>query len=293
MLTGSDQALLPPLPLLLRRLAHHEDSAHLAGFALDHTALPLCCQIADVPALSHSETALPENATWTVHDQQVQLIQHEDGTPPPSGAQEQSLSTDHVTGTLQVNYNTDRTLDGRFLNALRLQEARAIIDQQQAGDWDRLLEHDPSMPPLSALNGEPLDQFADSWQAWNPLPIHHHCLIQAPLGSGRAPWALIDDDGGQYPIQVVQSPTGQQVLSQVPLGPLECRRLYPHDDPVDACWWEVSPNYSTMVAYAWNSLTKVAFAVHTGRHFSSLGGAWVHARARWRSVWVLFRVSCR
>ena len=231
MLTGSDQALLPPLPLLLHRLAHSEDTADLAGFAHDHPVLPLCCQIADLTTLTHHDNSLPSQAKWTVKDQHVSLQQ----------ADADDDAAVELTGALDVELNSGRPVDGRFLNALRLQEARAVIDQQKAGDWDRLLQHDPSMPPLSALNGEPLDQFADSWQAWNPLPIQHNCLIQAPLDGGRAPWALIDDEGGQYPIQVVQSPTGQQVLSQVPLGPLECRRLYPHDDPVDACWWEVSP----------------------------------------------------
>lgn len=80
------------------------------------------------------------------------------------------------------------------------------------------------------------DAAATGYGAWNPLPFARRCMISMPIGSDPAPRAFIDENGARFPAQIA----GSDVLMELPLGALECRKLQPLPDPVAGCHWEVS-----------------------------------------------------
>ena len=114
MITGSDQALLPPLALWLQRLGHLGQpgdtgvlhAEQLARFSWDHLALPACCYLADVTHLGHRDPQLPQVCTW--HNQQFDVTLH--GLPSGAAAEENESKTQQkMCGRSQKHLRSSRT----------------------------------------------------------------------------------------------------------------------------------------------------------------------------------------
>ncbi len=114
-----------------------------------------------------------------------------------------------------------------------------------AADWQPILVALAAggverLPPLAARLGHP--EGADAtWGAWNPLPFARRLIAALPAGAETPPWSLLDADGARYPVQVAEGAFGRELLVPLELGALECRRLLPGTEMVDAAHWEVAP----------------------------------------------------
>lgn len=131
-----------------------------------------------------------------------------------------------------------------LLDLARLEDASGMHDAQTAGAaWEYILAAvgmaaPPRVPPLASRSIATATGQAHLG-AWNPLPFARYATVSLPMGDD-APWAVEDDSGARHPVQVVEGPLGRELLTVLPFGALEGRRLTPLDDPVPGCHWEVS-----------------------------------------------------
>lgn len=118
----------------------------------------------------------------------------------------------------------------------RLEDAAAALAGGGGARWEDLLAaldrgHAPRAP---VLRPRPAD---GAGGAWNPLPFPREAVVALPADA--RPWGLVDGRGRRHPAQVVEGPTGSELLASLPLGALECTTLAPLDEPVAGSHWEV------------------------------------------------------
>ena len=129
------------------------------------------------------------------------------------------------------------------MNVARLEDAQSVIDCSSGADWNQILQAvgltEPSalspiirIPEIGADNNQ--------LQVWNPLPIKRHCPVSLPKPSGTPPWGLKDQHGNHFPVQITEGAFGPEMLSMIPLGPLECVSLETYDTPVSGSYWEIN-----------------------------------------------------
>lgn len=232
---------LPPYPVLLRFL-ELQSRTGIGTVALPrwpgaHPQLPPLLALAGIDRLRAPVPARgwPRNWHWVDPDGgriQVTASSHGRGGGP-----------DHAA-PIPLTRGAARSKDSRTLYAqcalARYEDAAAVVGGGDGAAWNLLLAsiaRPTAPPPVASRSGD----HDGAIHAWNPLPLSRRCSIAVGAAPGSAPWGLRDQDGRSYPIQLAEGPLGRQFLSVIDLGPLECRRLEPLDDPVPGAHWEVSP----------------------------------------------------
>ena len=125
-----------------------------------------------------------------------------------------------------------------LLDLARLEDATSCLGVGSGAAWDQVLTAlgagvPPRVPPmLRQARGDFLG-------AWNPLPIERDLVVS--LGGIGKPWGVRDHEGRTYPAQVVEGPTGEEVLTTLRLGAFQCVTLEALEDPVADAAWEVEP----------------------------------------------------
>ncbi|MDA3961739.1 MAG: hypothetical protein PF961_13195 [Planctomycetota bacterium] len=236
-----DGGHLPPLPWLLRFLELHARTGtqrlQCARWPGANPILPELLSLAGIEGLvaPSPQRGWPRNWRWTA----------------PSGARTQVFASakgkgggpDHA-GLVPSKAEGQRSKAlanlQRQCHLARYEDAAAVLSGGTGVAWNLLIASidDPASPPPVVAGRQSHNEAVI--HAWNPLALQRRCTVSVPATPGLAPWGLRDASGRSYPIQLAEGPLGRQFLSVVDLGPLECRRLEPIDDPVPGAHWEVS-----------------------------------------------------
>ena len=127
-----------------------------------------------------------------------------------------------------------------WCDVARLQDASACLHAGDGAMWKPILAaaaagRTQRLPPMCTRQEDP----NASAGAWNPLAQARTALVTLPVGS--RPWTLRASDGSLHPAQVVEGPSGPELVVALPLGALECTKLSEHAEPVAGPAWEVGP----------------------------------------------------
>ena len=225
-----DNGALPPSPVLLALLRHGESICESDCLPHSNGLLPDLLHLADINQLTIHAEGLQEAWTWSgLGNQQITVnaTDSDDLLPLVSGSQIHYQEGTH-----------GRSVRKSCLNTLRQLDAYAVCSDTEASSpqqWEQLWNGEQvEMPPITG------SVYADHFPIWNPLAIQRQGTVHIPLGSRQAPWALVDDEGRQYPVQVVEGPLGRDMLVSCDLGPLACKHLTAIDDPVSGAHWEAN-----------------------------------------------------
>ncbi len=227
---------LPPVALLLRWLgqARPAPAARLDALPPGNGSLPDLLRLGGIAQLVHGGL---EAFRWEGCAGARVLV---DG----DGDEDAPLHHGHLPA--DATWGDEASAIHGLIDLARLEDASAALADGSAAPragaaWDHILAAAGMVrtPPIPPLAGHGL---ADAGQlgAWNPLPFARRQVVSLPMPPGTAPWGLRDQRGARHPVQVVEGPRGQELLVELALGALECRRFAPDDDPVAGANWEVS-----------------------------------------------------
>ena len=235
----SDTGLLPSM-LTLRYLATVCDSDEafmLDGLPSGNGSLPDLLHLAGIEQVTLADHIdYPCPIRWQGHGGgQIELHSYHDGKHLRA---HHGKLPNHGQGWIEADN------EGLFLiHVARLEDAQSVMDGSEGADWQHILqalgvtEQTALSPIIRDSSG-----FHESGhlQVWNPLPIQRYCAVTLPKPAGTPPWGLCDGHGKHYPVQITEGAYGPEMLSMVPLGPLECLSLENYDSPVSTSYWEVS-----------------------------------------------------
>ena len=235
----SDSGLLPSM-LILRYLATvDEDEARylLDGMPSGNGSLPDLLHLAGIERVDLADHIdFPCPIRWQGHGgNQIELHSYHD---------QKQLRAHHGPLPQLGNGWIESDNEALFLiNIARLEDAQSVMDGGEGADWQHILQA-LGVTDQTALSPIIRDSsgFHESGhlQVWNPLPIQRHCAVRIPKPAGTPPWGLCDSHGKHYPIQITEGAYGPEMLSIIPLGPLECVSLETYDSPVSKAYWEIS-----------------------------------------------------
>jgi len=240
---------LPPLPFLLRWLAHAAERdvrrVRMDRLPPGNGSLPDLLAGAGIQVLVLGHNPIARTFRWEGWSGGRVLV----GEADPDAAQ--PLHHGELPWSA-LDGGVDQALAG-LIDLARLEDANAAsigVDAGHGAAWDHLLSafspttsrfekhaRTPRVPPIAGHGAAVAD---GRLGAWNPLAVARRALVALPAPRGTAPWGLRDQRGARLPVQVVEGPLGRELLTSVQLGALESVTFEPLFDPVPGSHWEVS-----------------------------------------------------